>query len=214
MARRGYTVLCPDQLCFEERRPPEWRRRDGLDPDDFWWERFEFGRFVLHGSTLQAKYLADLYRAFDVLAATDGVDPQRIGVMGHSLGGQETLWYTWFDRRVAAGFSSCGFALAQAIIDHHIIHNYAFYVPGFLKLGDTHMLVAAIAPRPFFFSAGEDDEIFPVESVRTIYAAAREVYARCRAEEKIESMIFPAGHSLPDSVKERAYAFLDRYLKR
>lgn len=84
---RGYVVLCPDHLCFEDRRPPEYRRmaNDALQHGNY--ERFEFTARVLRGSTLQAKYLSDLTRAVDLLQSMEFVDGERIGAIGHSLGG-------------------------------------------------------------------------------------------------------------------------------
>ena len=209
LCRRGYVVLCPDQLAFEERRPPKWRGPG----DGPWYERFEAMRLFLEGSSLQAKYLADLVKGLDYLTSLDFVDPERIGAIGHSLGGQETLWLTWFDTRVKAGVSSCGFALMRAIIRDAINHNMAAYVPGFLKLGDTDLIAAGIAPRAFFFSAGDEDGIFPINSVREIAASVEAVYERRGWAENFRYVEFRGGHGFPDEVKEQAYAFLDAHLK-
>ena len=60
--------------------------------DDAGYERFEFTRCLLAGSCLQTKYLHDLTCAVDVLASLPGVNRERLGVIGHSLGGLEALW--------------------------------------------------------------------------------------------------------------------------
>jgi dienelactone hydrolase len=209
LARRGYVVLCPDLLAFEERQTPKWCRPG----DGPWYERFEAMRLFLEGSSLQAKYLADLVKGLDYLTSLDFVDPERIGAIGHSLGGQETLWLTWFDPRVKAGVSSCGFGLMRAVIRDGINHNMAAYVPGFLSLGDTDLIAAGIAPRAFFFSAGDEDGIFPIDSVRKIAASVEAVYDRLGHPENTEYVEFHGGHGLPDEVKAQAYAFLDAHLK-
>lgn len=214
LCRRGYVVICPDHLCFEERVPPEWRRCDDPSIADSWWERFVATKLFLEGSSLQAKYLADLVKAIDYLETLPEVDADRIGVIGHSLGGQEATWLTWFDRRIKAGASSCGFAMVQAIIDHEINHNMALYVPGFLKLGDMDLLVAAIAPRAFCFTSGEEDSIFPIDSLRHIAASVGEVYRQQGIEDRFLPIIFPGGHGFPDDVKEKVYGFLDLHLAR
>ena len=64
LCRRGYVVLCPDLLCFEERRPAP---SDAMD--DAGNERFEFTKRILAGSCLQAKYLHDLTCAVDLLVS-------------------------------------------------------------------------------------------------------------------------------------------------
>jgi dienelactone hydrolase len=213
LCRRGYVVICPDHLAFEERVLPEWLRRDNPGLADFWWERFCATKLFLEGSSLQAKYLADLVKAIDYLQTLPEADPERIGVIGHSLGGQEAIWLTWFDKRIKAGCSSCGFAMIQAILDHQINHNMALYVPGFLKLGDMDLLTAAIAPRAFCFTSGDADIIFPIESVRHIASVVGDFYREQGIADRFLPIIFPGGHGFPDDVKERVYAFLDSHLK-
>jgi dienelactone hydrolase len=214
LCRRGYAVLCPDHLCFEDRRPDAAVRAANPHLDGERYETFEFTRRLLMGSSLQAKYLHDLRCALDVLAGLPYVDADRLGAAGHSLGGQETLWLMWFDDRLRAGFSSCGFAPIRAILAAGINHNKAMYVPGLLELCDVDDLVVSLAPRPFMLSAGERDLIFPIVSVHQLCARAREAYGRTSASDCFQAAIFPEGHSLPDAIKERAYEFLDQHLKR
>lgn len=213
LAERGYVVLCPDQLAFEERVPPPEVLAGDLR-EGFWNERFQAMRLLLYGSTLQAKYLADLVKGLDYLTSLDFVNESRIGCIGHSLGGQEVTWLTWFDSRIKAAVSSCGFAMISAILRDHINHNMALYVPGMLNIGDMDLMVAAISPTPLFFSAGRADDIFPVDSVEHIARMAEEVYARKQVPDNVRGMIFDGGHGLPDEVKRDAYAFLDTHLKQ
>jgi dienelactone hydrolase len=212
LCRRGYLVLCPDHLCFEDRRPPEYRRVEQRALDDQGYERFAFTQRLLEGSCLQTKYLHDIVCALDLLAELPDVNSARLGAIGHSLGGQEALWLAWYDRRVRAAVSSCGFGLIRTIIRDAINHNYALYVPGLLDLGDTDALLAEIAPRAFLLTAGEEDAIFPIDGVRALAAAAGSAYAAHGVSERFRAVIFPAGHSFPDPVKAEAYAFLDRWL--
>jgi dienelactone hydrolase len=214
LCRRGYVVLCPDQLCFEDRRPPEEIRfaHNGM-LDGGGYERFEFTRRILLGSCLQTKYLHDLICALDVLASLPTVNAARLGVIGHSLGGQEALWLSWYDARVSAAVSSCGFGSISTILRDGITHNMALYVPGLLDLCDMDALLAGIAPRPFLLTAGEADPIFPIDGVRAIVEKARRAYTEAGVPERLHAIIFPAQHSFPDEVKAEAYAFLDRWLK-
>ncbi|HEU5098819.1 MAG TPA: prolyl oligopeptidase family serine peptidase [Roseiflexaceae bacterium] len=213
LCRRGYVVLCPDHLCFEDRRPPEYVRVENGYLKDQGYERFEFKRRLLEGSCLQTKYLHDMVCGLDLLAELPAVDAARLGAIGHSLGGQEALWLAWYDERVRAAVSSCGFGLIRTIIRDGITHNYAMYVPGLLEIGDTDALLAEIAPRAFLLTAGEQDAIFPIDGVRAVAAAAQAVYARAGVADRFRAVIFPAGHSFPDQVKAEAYAFLDRWLR-
>jgi dienelactone hydrolase len=213
MCLRGYVVLCPDQLCFEARRPAENLREQNKVYEGSRYEEFEFAARIAQGSCLQTKYLHDLACGIDVLSSLPQVNAERIGVIGHSLGGQQTLWLTWYDKRVKAAVSSCGFGLVRDYIDNGILHNRAAYVPGLLQYTDLDGLVKEISPRPFMLTAGKTDPLFPLDGLINIIEAARKVYAQLGAIDHFQSVIFEGGHNLPDEVKVEAYTFLDRWLK-
>lgn len=213
LCQRGYVVLCPDLLCFEERRPskeiPQTRR--GLDGEAY--ERFEFTRRLLTGSCLQTKYLHDLICAVDMLVSLPEVNGERLGAIGHSLGGQETLWLAWYDPRIAAAVSSCGFGLLSAILRDGINHNFAAYVPGMLDLCDMDGLLMDLAPRAFLLTAGESDPLFPIDGVRSLIEKVQRHALQKGLPERFQTLLFPSGHCFPDEVKTQAYAFLDLWLK-
>ncbi len=214
LCQREYVVLCPDMLCFEERRPTEKEQsRNGGRLDGPGYERFEFTKRLVSGSCLQTKYLHDLSCALDLLTSLPNVNSTRLGVIGHSLGGQETLWLTWYDPRVTAAVSSCGFSLLHTILRDGINHNFAAYVPDMLAVGDMDALVAELAPRPFLLTAGASDFIFPIDGVRSVVERAHTVYTHQHAADRFEAILFSGGHSFPAEVKVEAYAFLDRWLK-
>jgi dienelactone hydrolase len=203
LAQRGYVTLAPDLLGFEERQHPILRGQD--------YERFEATRRLTEGSCLQAKMLWDLRRALDYLETRREVDPVRIGCLGHSLGGQETLFLAAMDRRVAVGVSSCGFSSYQAIFAGCILHNFAAYVPGLLRHGDLARVMELIAPRPFLALAGSRDPIFPLAGVRTTIRDARPAYLG--HADRLRLRCFPGGHAFSAPMREAAYAWLDRWLR-
>jgi dienelactone hydrolase len=212
LCQRGYLVLCPDLLCFEERRPAREARATRKMLEGAENERFEFTKRVLMGSCLQTKYLHDLTRALDVLASLPLVNEERLGVIGHSLGGLQSLWLAWYDARIRVAVSSCGFGLLRTLVREGINHGFATYVPGLLTLSDLDMVAAAVAPRAFLLTAGERDPLFPIDGVRDIVAAGRRQYAEVGALERFEAILFPGEHSFPAEVKALAYAFIDRWL--
>jgi dienelactone hydrolase len=213
LCRRGYVVLCPDLLCFEERRLAAEVRSARRMLAGAEHERFEFTKRLLTGSCLQTKYLHDLTCAVDLLASLPSVNRERLGVIGHSLGGLQALWLAWYDARISMAVSSCGFGLLRTLVRDGINHGFATYVPGLLNMCDLDMLAAALAPRAFLLTAGEHDPLFPIDGVRAVVAAAQRQYAAAGVPERFEAVLFPSGHSFPDAVKTQAYAFVDRWLK-
>jgi dienelactone hydrolase len=212
LAERGYVVITPYQLAFEERRPPEWKIVDNAYLKNEKYEELIYFRALLHGSTLQAKYLSDLSCAVDVLCDLESVDANRIGTIGHSLGGQETVWMMLYDRRMRAGVSSCGLSTYQAVFEDEIVHNYPFYVPNLMSLGDMDTFMQDIAPRPLLLACGTEDPIFPIRGVRQIDAALSRRYRELSAEAYYRLITFEGGHSFPDEVRREAYDWLDKHL--
>jgi dienelactone hydrolase len=212
LCQQGYVVLCPDLLCFEERRPAREARAAQKLLEGAENERFEFTKRVLSGSCLQTKYMHDLTCAVDLLASLPAVNRERLGVIGHSLGGLQALWLAWYDERIRVTVSSCGFGLLRTLVRQGINHGFATYVPGLLNECDLDTVAAALAPRAFLLTAGERDALFPFDGVRDIVATAQRQYAEMEASERFAAILFAGGHGFPDEVKTGAYAFLDRWL--
>lgn len=61
-----------------------------------------------HGRVLCMDQVSDTSNALTWLAGQDGVDPDRIGAIGHSFGAAVAVYTGGVDKRVAAVISSCG----------------------------------------------------------------------------------------------------------
>ena len=206
LARRGYVTFTFDFICFEDRRHPS------LEGGNY--ERFEFTRRICAGSSLQAKMTSDAVRALDYIADRPEVDATRIGCVGHSLGGQQTLFLAALDERVKAAISSCGFASYQTIFRDAINHNFSAYVPGILNHGDLGDVLALVAPRAFRLSVGNADRIFPFDGIRATVERAQEAYRAGGVEDRLVLDAVDGGHAFSDALRERAYNWLDRELSR
>lgn len=67
--------------------------------------------FDIHKSKFASGTMLGVFnhiRGVDLLAAREEVDPQRIGAIGHSLGGHNAMFLGAFDPRVKVVVSSCG----------------------------------------------------------------------------------------------------------
>ncbi len=206
MVRRGYVVLAPDVICFEERQGDGAFRES--EEGQRTYERFKFCEYLLKGSTLQAKTLHDLSVAIDVLCTLDFVDGERIGAIGHSLGGQEAIWLQWFDERIKVGASSCGVSMLSDILAHGIIHNFYLYIPGMLQICDMDEVIKDIvSERKLIITAGfEDVEQFPPEGIERIRQANAD-------NGNLLCVTFDGGHCFNDSEKTIVYKFFDDNLR-
>jgi len=110
-------------------------------------------------------------RAMDYFETDKAVDAKRIGVEGHSRWGKATLVTMAYDERFAIGYvSSSGEGGAklhrrkfgELIENLNATNEYHWMAGNFMKYGgrwdqlpvDSHELIAMVAPRPLFLSAG------------------------------------------------------------
>ena len=207
LARRGYVTLVFDALCFNERQDPTAK----LKNSDY--ERYEAMYRLMEGKTLQGKYVWDSQRALDYLETRTEVDASRLGMIGHSLGGQETLFTTAIDTRIRVAVSSCGFGSVRTLERDHINHNYALFVPGFAKQGGYAALLALVAPRPFLAVARANDSIFPKDGIEETLAAARDAYVATGDVKRLNAFFEAGDHDFSPAMHEAAYAWFDRWLK-
>jgi dienelactone hydrolase len=218
LARRGHVVLAPDAIAFEERGAYGGvleRPAPGSTPGPnagAQRERFEFTKRILHGACLQTKMVWDMQRGLDYLVSRPEVDPERLGCIGHSLGGQQTLFLAALDPRVKAAVSSCGFASMATVLRDGISHNFGAYVPDWLSHGDAGELLGAAAPCAFLAFNGEDDRIFPIDGVHETFAVARRAYEAMGVGERLALRVMPGGHQFSHTMRAEAYAWLERWL--
>jgi len=153
LARRGFVVICPDQLCFEDRG---WVVNRGAT-DGWQHEWLEgFGRLA-QGKSMMGKLAFDTSRAVDVLVSRDDVQAERIGVMGHSGGGSQSYSACIFDPRITAGVFNCGIGSVVAKIRDSRSAGPTSLIPGIAMLGDMAAAVATVAPRPVLMLNGSED---------------------------------------------------------
>ena len=122
-----------------------------------------------------AQSVADLTAGVDLLTATPGVDPTRIGYAGFSLGGMLGTVFAAREPRIRAAATVIAGSFAytryweRGTTDEDRARRRAN-----AEATDPAFFAAAIAPRPFLMVNTTDDPVFPREAVETLFAAARE----------------------------------------
>ena len=206
LVKRGYVVIAPDIICFEDRKGDGKFDVDRESRSKY--ERFKFCDYLLHGTTLQTKTLHDLSVAIDVLMSLEYVEHDNIGVIGHSLGGQEAIMMEWYDKRIKVGASSCGLSMMKDIIDNEIIHSFFLYIPNMLKYCDFDEIIKEITiDRKLIMTSGlKDERHCPISGIKTI--------EQNNNNPNFRSIIFDGDHSFGDAEKKIVYDFLDKELKK
>ena len=204
LAQRGYVVLAPDYIYMGDKQ---------LDP-------YELG---YQSGTMKGIY--NHLRGVDLLQSLPEVDPERIGTIGHSLGGHNSLFVAVFDLRIKAVVTSCGFNsfnkykggdLTGWSSDKYMPRITSVYGkdPARMPFDFTEVL-GAIAPRPVFVSAPVDDSNFEVSGVRDCLRTALPVYEKVfDTQDRLVAVHPSCGHDFPADIREQSYQFLDKWLAR
>ena len=202
LAQRGYVTIAPDYPSF------------GESEFDFAGDRYPSGVM---------RAVADSIRAIDLLCLQPEADAERIGAIGHSLGGHTAIFTALYEPRIKAIVSNCGFTRFHRYYGGNLKGwTSARYFPRIAtEFGgdpdavpfDFPALVAALAPRPFLASSPLHDANFDVTGVKECIAAARPVYALLGAEDALQANYPDVGHAFPAEVRQVAYDFLDKHLK-
>jgi dienelactone hydrolase len=203
LAQRGYVTIAPDYPNFGD---------------------YHFDSYASGYASATMKGIRNHMRAVDVLESLSEVDPKRIGCIGHSLGGHNTLFVAAFDERIRTMVSSCGFTSFKKYYGGNLVGwSSLTYMPRIAeRYGkdpakvpfDFPDVLAALAPRPLFINAPLHDENFEVSGVNDCIAAAQPVYATVyKTADRLVAVHPNTGHSFPPEERERAYLFLDRWLR-
>ena len=195
LVERGYIVLCPRCFIFDNGADytGNVERMKSRHPDWLGITRMTW----------------DAIRAVDFLDSLPGVDGERIGVIGHSLGAKEALYAAAFDSRIKAAVScEGGIGLALSNWDAVWYLGPQIKEPGFER--DHHELLALIAPRPFLLIGGGTSD--GPQSLPYL-EAARAIYRMKGAEGALRFHNHGMGHRYPAQARDVAEAFLDEFLQ-
>jgi dienelactone hydrolase len=202
LAERGYVTLAPDYVNMGEYR---------FDP---------------YGPGYASATMKGVWNhicCVDLLRSLPDVDGDRIGALGHSLGGHNSMFLAAFDERVKCVVSSCGFCSFPRYMKGDLTGwSHDGYMPRIRTVYgrdpakmpfDFPEVVAAIAPRPFLVCAPIRDPNFDVQGVRDCLTAAKPAYDLLNVGDRVRGIYPDAGHDFPSETRSVAYDWFDRWLK-
>jgi dienelactone hydrolase len=206
----GFVVLAPDYLRDGERIAPGKRPYDTTD----FYERFP--DWSIHG-----KDAWDTMRAVDYLQSLPEVDPERIGMVGHSYGGHSTIFTAALEPRLKAVW-------ANGPVSDFLLHGMHWAAPkgagGSASLPAMRPFVldrtrpvpatfyewtSLIAPRPLAVCQAVGERR-PMEEENA--AAVGQVYAVLGVPERVRYVWSAGDHDFPAVVRTAAVAWLRRWL--
>jgi dienelactone hydrolase len=146
------------------------------------------------GGTLMQKVLHDAMVAVSALLARPAVSDGRVGALGHSYGGNTTLFLMAVDERVQFGCASGALASYRRKIAEGTGIEMAEVIPGFATRFDIENVLAAIAPRPFFVVSGTEDKY--AADADELVAHARPAFRSSGASAALSHLQVTGGHGL------------------
>lgn len=194
LAERGFVALAPDYCRFGEYK---------IDP------------YAMGYASATMKGIWDHSRGVDLLESMPQVRRGRIGTIGHSLGGHNSLFVAAFDKRIKAVVTSCGFTSFAKYMGGNLKGwSHAGYMPRIAsEFGASAArmpfefsgVLRLILPRHIFVYAPLEDSNFEptgvVDAIREAGGTRRIVLRQ------------PHGtHDFPSEFREESYRYLDRWL--
>ncbi len=183
-------------------------------------------------SRYQSGSMAAIYyhmRSIDLLCGLSEVDSDKVGVIGHSLGGHNALFLAAFDDRIKLVVTSCGWTQFEYYdIGSSAHERYGGrlgpwaqdrYMPlirekyglnGDLLPFNFHEVIGLIAPRPCFTNAPLHDANFDVKGVMEGIEKAKVVYQFLHNPDNLQVRNPIAGHDFPKEIRLEAYQFIDK----
>jgi dienelactone hydrolase len=199
LVKRGYVCLVPDYPSFGD-------------------YKYDFKKSDFQSGSMKAIW--NNMRGVDLLQSLPEVDGERIGVIGHSLGGHNAMFTAAFDSRIKVIVSSCGFCSFHK--DDMPSWTGKVYMPRIaseykndakLMPFDFTDVVSAFAPRAFLAVAPMRDNDFAVDGVRDVIKAAMPAYEQLKAAGELQARYPDTAHDFVADERKAAYEFIDQRLK-
>jgi dienelactone hydrolase len=227
LCRRGYVVISIDCFYFGERRTLFDREanytfdRTTYSPEDvrFLNRRASTGEATLvtslfwAGTTWQGIAHWDDIRTVDYLQSRSEVDPDRIGCLGISMGGDRTDYLAGLDERIKCAVSVGWMSTLRPMIKAHVdTHSFIHFLPGMAHYLDLPDLIGCMVPKPLMVQYCAQDALYPLDGMKEADQKIEQIYSKADASEKYKGRFYDLPHVFSQAMQEEAFDWLDRWL--
>ena len=208
LAKRGYTVIAIDSPGWGDRGPMVYEQQQALASN-----YFNLGR------SLAGEVAYEDMRTVDFIASLKGVDPQRIGVLGFSMGGFRAWQLAALSDKVAATAVISWFGTYEGLMTpgNNVLRGQsAFYMlhPGMPAKMDIPDIASIAAPKPMLIFSGGQDKLFPAQAVNDAFAKVHKVWDSQKADDMLVTKSWPElGHVFYRQQQDEVFPWLDKWLK-
>jgi len=208
LVARGYAVLATDALGWGDRSGMTYEIQQALASN-----------FFNLGSSLAGLMAYEDVRSADFLASLPEVNKTKVAALGFSMGAFRAWQVAALTDTISASISICWMTTIKGIMvpgnntlrgqsAYHMLH------PGLFNYLDFPDVASLAAPKPMLFYNGNEDSLFPIDAVKDSYDKMRKVYKSQKANDRLETKIWPLGHVFFREEQEEAFTWLDKWMKK
>ncbi|MCM8817376.1 MAG: alpha/beta hydrolase family protein [Candidatus Omnitrophica bacterium] len=190
--KEGFLVFCPDARGFGERQE-KWAKGNILASSCLWLNNMA----IPLGMTVTGMWTWDIHRLIDYIQTLDDVDKTKIGCLGLSGGGLQTLWASALDERIkCAVISGYMYGYKESLLEMctNCSCNYVPHLYEYMDMGD---IAALIAPRPLLIETGTKDPLNGKTGLKNVYpqiSIIKRAYKILGSEKLFKHDVFEGEH--------------------
>ena len=211
LVHQGFAVLCPDPVGQGERKQILDESGQRIHPATT--EHMIEGVVpLLLGQSLTTHMVWDGIRALDYLTSRPDIDPERVGCLGNSGGGNRTSYLMAIDERVSCA-AVCSFITTNARKNYFPGPGDAEQnIYGQIRAGMDHAdYIIMRAPKPTLVISPTRDFV-PVEGAWEAYREANRVYTNLGFPEHVGIHEANGKHGLTPPVRKGMVRWMKRWL--
>jgi dienelactone hydrolase len=207
LAKRGYVCFATDMLNWSDRGDGGYNAQQALASNLF-----------NLGSSFAGLIAFEDLQCAEFLSQQPEVDPQRIAAMGLSVGGFRTWQVAALSDKISAGVSVCWMSTYKALMvpGNNMVNGNSAYTmvhPGLSHFLDYPDVASVACPKPMMFCCGDEDDLFPPESIKEAFTKMRRIWESQNAGQKLVTKLYHSPHEYNLIMQTDAFDWLDKVLK-
>jgi hypothetical protein len=207
LAKRGYLCLATDALNWSDRGGAGYEGQQAVASN------------LMNLGMSYAGFIAweDLYTA-EFLSSLPAVDSTKIIAMGFSMGSFRAWQLAALSEHIAGGVAICWMATRKGLMvpGGNLTRGQSSFTtthPGLANYLDYPDVAGIACPKPMLFYNGKLDRLFPVNSAAEAFEKMHTIWKSQNVEDKLETKIWPVGHTFNLEMQEDAFHWLDKNFK-
>ncbi len=207
LAKRGYIVFATDALNWSDRGGAGYEGQQAIASN------------LMNLGMSYAGLIAweDIYAA-DFISTMPKVDTSKIIAMGFSMGAFRAWQVAAISDKIAGAVSICWMATRKGLLVEggNLTRGQSAFTtthPGIANYLDYPDVASIACPKPMLFYNGEQDKLFPAESVKEAFEKMRKVWKSQNAEDKLEIKLWPVGHTFNLEMQEEVFKWMEKQFK-